>query len=282
MLILMKNLRLIEIGTVLLYGATISGGWRQLQGLGPLNQFTCPQPGALAGSNIQLEGGLWYLITPSADNCARACISTTGCLSFDYSILDYRCYLGDAKLDISTGLILSSGYFYYEMGSEEAEGCIYGCTAENSFNYDPAATADNGACVTKVEGCGDPTALNYNVSVNHNTSNCVYSILGMEFACPVPGSWIYSADLLSDRTLTECADFCLADSRCVGFLSDRTQCLVSFSQPQPSGDNATALFFYERLARSSEAACTYGCMDAEAPNFKPGAEAEDGTCQEQR
>jgi hypothetical protein len=49
---------------------------------------------------------------------------------------------------------------------------VYGCTDEAMFNYNSAATADDGSCVAIVSGCTEDWADNYNSSANTNDGSC--------------------------------------------------------------------------------------------------------------
>jgi len=78
-----------------------------------------------------------------------------------------------------------------------------GCTDSTAFNYDPAATTDDGSCVAIIlgctdaaadhnydasantddgscgyDGCTDPTATNYQQYYTHDDNSCTYSIPG--------------------------------------------------------------------------------------------------------
>ena len=51
----------------------------------------------------------------------------------------------------------------------------YGCTDASACNFDPLATADDGACeYTSCAGCTDPAALNYNATSTIDDGSCTY------------------------------------------------------------------------------------------------------------
>jgi hypothetical protein len=49
---------------------------------------------------------------------------------------------------------------------------IKGCTDPNAFNYDPAATCDDGSCCY-ISGCTKPTAANYNPAACYDDGSCI-------------------------------------------------------------------------------------------------------------
>lgn len=51
---------------------------------------------------------------------------------------------------------------------------INGCTDNTMFNYDPAATTDDGSCISFIYGCTDDAALNYNPLANTLDNSCCY------------------------------------------------------------------------------------------------------------
>ena len=55
---------------------------------------------------------------------------------------------------------------------------IPGCTDNNSINYDPYATVNDGSCVAKVYGCTDPQAANYNPLANFGSTKVYCNYLG--------------------------------------------------------------------------------------------------------
>lgn len=258
---------------------------QQQPGSAALSSFSCPRAGALPGANIELEGGRWYLELSDASSCATACLGTPGCVSFDYSTLDGRCYLGDDVLDAAGLLVPSTGYFYYEgvaLGS--AQACNYGCTTAEAVNYDATAEEDDGSCVTRFEGCGDRLALNFNATVNVNNSRyCAYSTLALGFSCPVSGSWVPSTgdqEAVDGYNISACADLCLATAQCVGFVhaAEGRSCRVAATQPVAAGAAMRRNFYRRRPSELQGAVCVFGCNESGAANFDATAEADDGSC----
>ena len=71
---------------------------------------------------------------------------------------------------------------------------VWGCTFIGASNFDAAANVDDGSCL--IEGCMDPSALNYVPFANvaapciHNPTNCLWN--------SATGEW-------------DCAEFCASD-----------------------------------------------------------------------
>jgi len=51
---------------------------------------------------------------------------------------------------------------------------VYGCTDEESLNYDPLSNTDNGSCIAVVEGCTDTNANNFDWTANVDDGGCLY------------------------------------------------------------------------------------------------------------
>ena len=55
---------------------------------------------------------------------------------------------------------------------------IEGCTDPTALNYNPEAEVDNGSCIAPVLGCTDPAATNYDPLANVDNGTCTYPIWG--------------------------------------------------------------------------------------------------------
>ena len=89
-----------------------------------------------------------------------------GCTDPTYNEFCNTCWDATNQVVVNDG---SGGPWPY---SDNANLCltqdIFGCTDNTMFNYDPAATIDDGSCVPIVLGCTDPTQSNYGGSGNTN------------------------------------------------------------------------------------------------------------------
>lgn len=57
-------------------------------------------------------------------------------------------------------------------------GVVFGCTDPTAFNYNSAATVDDGTCVPVILGCTDTNALNYDPNANTNDGSCIAIVYG--------------------------------------------------------------------------------------------------------
>ena len=82
---------------------------------------------------------------------------------------------------------------------------ILGCTDSDALNYDPEATADDGNCILSVYGCMDDSACNFNPEANTDDGSCLYYDCAAE--C---GGFAYLDDC------GVCDDDPVNDNECVG------------------------------------------------------------------
>lgn len=102
-------------------------------------------------------------------------------------------------------------------------GCkdnVEGCTDPTALNYNPDAIDDNGSCKYPVDGCTDPLATNYSPTATNEDGSCEFH------GCTDP-----TADNFD---------------------------------PDATVDDGNCLFF--------------GCTDPTADNYAPDANADDGSC----
>jgi hypothetical protein len=52
---------------------------------------------------------------------------------------------------------------------------IYGCMDPSAYNYNSYATVDNKTCIPKIFGCIDSTACNFDSTANTNDESCIYA-----------------------------------------------------------------------------------------------------------
>lgn len=102
-------------------------------------------------------------------------------------------------------------------------GCkenLEGCTDPTALNYNPDATENDGSCKYPVEGCTDAAAQNFNPDATEDDGSCVF---------------------------TGCTD--------------------------PTADN------YNPQANEDDGSCIFlGCTDPTADNYNPNANTDDGSC----
>ena len=184
---------------------------------------------------------------------------------------------------------------------------IYGCTFDGALNYDPTATIDDGSCVGIVDGCIDPAACNFDVSldppVNRDDGSCEYCSCAYpsDFGCTDPDACNYDptadCDDGSCSGLAGCMDptACNYDSlatcddgSCDGLLgctdatasnyNSNATCDDGSCIPCVYGCTDPADFNYDRFATCDDGTCidvVYGCMDSDANNYDSSANVDD-------
>ena len=181
-----------------------------------------------------------------------------------------------------------------------------GCTDGSAFNYDPAATADDGSCV--FNPCFNQTACNFDPELEWNEGPCVFAVEG------------YDCDgncLADDNDNGICdaleVEGCTDDSACNydasatygdnNVLCDYSTCPVfgctsTFAcnfNPYAVYNNGTCDFLscagctlpsacnYDPEASLNNGSCDFiscsGCTDPEASNYDPDALIDDGSCE---
>jgi len=129
-------------------------------------------------------------------------------------------------------------------------GEIFGCTAVNACNYNPAATVSDGSCTYDCYGCTNSTACNYSPTATIDDGSCDFSCLG----CTVPTACNYNPNATINNGS--------CDFTCYG-CTDATACNYS---PTATINNGSCNY-----------SC-YGCTDSDACNYSITATIENGTC----
>ena len=182
-------------------------------------------------TNVQL-GDVIALRDTSSSN-----YSTTKTTNFTVSGLDINGNPGEtsALWNVTTGI-----------------APILGCTDPNAFNYNPAATQDDGSCIPKVFGCTNPTATNYNPLANTDNGTCIFT--PVVNGCTDPTAYNYNPLATVD------------DGTCI---------------PKVFGCTDSTAFNYNPLANVNNGTCipkVLGCTDSTATNYNPLANVNNGTC----
>jgi hypothetical protein len=129
---------------------------------------------------------------------------------------------------------------------EEGVTDIPGCTDPTAFNYNEAATIDDGTCEPFIFGCTNPIAENYNEEANTENGSCV-----------IPGCTNEIA-MNYDPVATE----------------DDGSCIIA-------GCTDPEAYNFDEDANYDDGSCVpyiEGCTDEEAYNYNPSANLEDGSC----
>ena len=126
---------------------------------------------------------------------------------------------------------------------------VDGCTDPAAFNYDSLAICDDGSCIAILYGCTDPAADNTSAGANTDDGSCIYA------GCTDPGACNYDPTANAD------------DGSC-----EYTSCAGC---TDPAADN------YDANVTIDDGSRTYtisGCTDPAADNYDPNATVDDGSC----
>ncbi len=170
---------------------------------------------------------------------------------------------------------------YAEMANGDVEVCIGAPTdlptCETSVEVDPCAL------FCGIAGCTDNTACNFNPDATQNDGSCIYESTCDADPCTNGGIFVWSD--------VDCA--CVLDVATALGCTDNTAC--NFDPTANCPDNATCI--YEEACNSDcllgditvwdtgTCACVVqtvsvvGCTNPNAPNFEPGANCDDGSCE---
>ena len=133
---------------------------------------------------------------------------------------------------------------------------VQGCIDPTAVNYDPNATNDDGTCYYN-PGCNDPSACNYDSLADYDDGSCQPT----SFACGEATADNYN----SSAGVNPCV--AVDNASCVWQGCD-----------DPTANN------YDPQVNLNNNTCTYdpidvyGCTDATASNYDPNANIDDGSC----
>ena len=280
-------------------------GWN-----GAFIDVSIPDLGISLGT-FGLEEGFYQAVS-FGQECETEVIQTEGCtdpFAFNYNpyaTLDdgscsYECECEDVYEPVCGYDYATGGYTTFNNACEAscaqawilwegdcADQPIYGCTDEESVNYNPEATEDDGSCVT-IPVCGsDETAVA--IEINSNDSLTNLGFYNSIYWSLTDASGVH-VDLVYDYSQFEMASAygCLADG-CYNFYMYDYGWEPGWANVDVSlGDQTTTYVFPENQLEAAYAIgvnttdCevflpVYGCMDEEAMNYNPDANIEDGYC----
>jgi hypothetical protein len=187
---------------------------------------------------------------------------------------------------------------------------ISGCTDKDAFNYNAAATVDDGSCIAVVIGCTNASASNYNATANTDDGSCFFlgcmqgpiaNIANESQAnSAITGGTAGSTNFDSNATVNDgscipgvygCTDnsmwnynplanvassYIISTGSPVNCGSENCMCI-----PFISGCTDPAAMTYDANANTDDGSCTYcvyGCMNPTMYNYNANATCDDGSC----
>tara|TARA_R110002074_G_scaffold29090_4_gene83598 strand:- start:343 stop:1983 length:1641 start_codon:yes stop_codon:yes gene_type:complete len=157
---------------------------------------------------------------------------------------------------------------------------VLGCITLGAFNYNPAATVDDGSCEEVIEGCTNPFATNFDPFANTDSGDCVIDPVAIIPGCTDPTAWNYDPNAnVDDGTCIPCVYGCIDP-------------LATNYNPSATCDDGSnpCIYFVDCLGNQNGTAVVdlcgvcngnnacMGCMDATACNYDPTATMDDGSC----
>jgi len=234
-----------------------------------------------------------------------------GCFNLDLWSLTSQNF--EWTLTDATGQVIASGAnSYYYASQSFANNATIGCLDYYACNYDATATcSDYSMCTYDCYGCTDPAASNFDPDATLNSNTCCYASY-YEVELSAPGSWYaYSTDGSAGGSghYPENTGFCF-DEGCLTFTAypddynaNNFSASISLDNTVITSGGVNPMFGGIELTLSENPtigcgiyyACNYdptvncpdynvcdfscyGCTNAAAPNYDPGATIDDGTC----
>ncbi len=147
---------------------------------------------------------------------------------------------------------------------------VYGCTDEQSLNYDATANTNDGGCIDVIQGCTAPFAFNYDSIANVDDGSCVAIIYG----CMDSSAWNYNP--FANTAEESCLHF-----GCMDLLADNYDPIANVELEGACfttvlGCTDPEAFNYNIDANTEDFSCIpfiYGCMDSTAFNYDANANA---------
>ncbi len=195
-------------------------------------------------------------------------------------------------------------------GNDEVEGC----TNEAACNFNPAATDDDGTCETiqllcgamyfncdctcqldadgdgicdeeEVPGCQEPSACNFNQEATDSDGSCEWNSCAgciYAFACNFDSDAVYSDGSCEFGTCPGCTDPTACNFNPT-VSEDDGSCTVNDECGQCGGSGPEVGYSCDGncLDEDQDGVCDFdeaGCTDANACNFAPLAQEDDGSC----
>ncbi|MDB4787205.1 hypothetical protein OAG26_00700 [Flavobacteriales bacterium] len=231
-----------------------------------------------------------FTVEPDAQGYDFFCLSTTECYVLEIS---GGIFPGEKEwqiIDYNTGQILydftaNDGFGVFGVATGDV---TCGCTDVNAFNYDEAATADDGSCFSP--SCvGNPDSTSYILYLNHDA----YLFWGNNAAYiydPATGDTLLSAGYNNDlytpdfeATVVDAYwEFCIPNDACLNFSggggSPAFAPLWYILDFDGNVIHDGTLGVYDIGFGSSTATCVSGCTLPAAINYNPDATIDDGSC----
>ena len=158
---------------------------------------------------------------------------------------------------------------------------VFGCTDSNAINYDPAATNDDGSCITCVYGCTDASASNYSSFNTCDDGTCTY------FACTNPGAinFVSSDPQYTDDGSCQPYIYGCLDINSSNYNANANSWCTNNTSDFNAGNNYTQIAFDGGFLGTggdeTNNCCIVpvpGCTNPLSYTYDPNATVDDGSC----
>ena len=180
---------------------------------------------------------------------------------------------------------LNSKEFSYQ-GIDILNPQLDGCMDPTAINYCSSCITDDGSCVYCIYGCMDLKALNYDPNATCDDGSCIYSRWDCVDSNCTEDTNPLTAPTQPYATLVDC------QRNCVSQISGCTDPIALNYNPLATVDDGSCLYCvygctnpnatnYDPLATCDDGSCTVvlmGCTDPTALNYYPAATTDDGSC----
>ena len=235
---------------------------------------TCGGPGPVDGCTDPTACN--YDATANNDDGSCEFTSCAGCTDATACNYDPTATIDDGSCDLPDGCTDATACNYDATASCDDGSCEFtscaGCTDATACNYDPTATIDDGSCDLP-DGCTDATACNYNASASCDDGSCVFAT-----GCDTcSGETDGTGTVVDNPEVGEACDDGLAST-----INDTVQadCTCVGIGVVPGCTDANACN-YNPAANQDDGSCVLpdGCTDTGACNYDAAASCDDGSCE---
>ena len=225
------------------------------------------------GNTLTVDGTDFTLASGSVGTFT-ACVDLSTCITATYNATGSWTSENSWDITDANGTVLLSGG-NVGSGGDFGNCGTPGCTDSTACNYDPAATIDDGSCLTAY-GCTDPAACNYDSLATCDDGSCL-----TVYGCTDSTAFNYDPNATCNDGSCQAVVYGCTDPTALNYSpaantpDPNNPCCYVAGCTDPNASN------YDPNACIDDGSCVpcvYGCTDPNASNYDPNATCDDGTC----